>query len=396
MTTEHAAPTYTNTADLSEEAGDGDDAYLSYEEAEGYNALSPEEILQSVFMDMSMEEIQDLLEANGWNVERTLEALLKPPSESYQPTSDPGRQVCRHFLAGECLRSDCWYSHDPEALVCKFWLAGGCIKGDSCPFTHGGSLMGRAENAGYASSPLASTATKKAQPVATVEDFPALGAPKPASKPKIDFWGPTQKFVDVAKKPPSARPSAVSAAYTAPKPPNRRSTKLVDVKWVSTGDTLAASYLRYRQEAIDAAIQRNKLFQRATEAYLAGNKAAAKAFSLGAHRLNERVQELHRQAGQRIFESRNTTSSIKDGSQTIDLHGLHPDEAVEMVEASIARLKREMFTGRVVIVTGTGNHSRGQKAKVLPAIREYLYRVGLRAQEASMTDGRGGIFTLQI
>lgn len=139
------------------------------------------------------------------------------------------------------------------------------------------------------------------------------------------------------------------------------------------------------------------LLRRATEAYLSGNKAAAKAFSLGAHRLNERVQELHRQAGQRIFESRNTVSAQPSGSErVIDLHGLHPSEACEMLEVTIGRLQREGYSGHIVVITGTGHHSRGQKAKVLPAIREYLHGVGFRYEEGSMKDKRGGIFTIMI
>ncbi|KAJ3171841.1 hypothetical protein HDU87_008229 [Geranomyces variabilis] len=410
------SPRYTEPARVDsmeeEDLADADEAYLDYEEDEGYNALSPEEILQSVFMDLPIDEIRALLEANGWNVERTLEAILRPP----QPTNmapygagtltdsalmEPGRQVCRHFLAGECLRSDCWFSHDPEALICKFWLAGGCIKGSTCPFQHGTTIgsVARVETA-YVAPLLAqkAPASPKARQVSVDEEFPALGAAKPAARPKLDFWSPTQKFVDVAKKVPTTPRHALGAATFAPTTNiPRRSTKLVDAKWVATGDTLAASYARHRQDAIDAAIQRNKLFQRATEAYLAGNKAAAKAFSLGAHRLNERVQELHRHAGQKIFESRNSgPSSGASADSTIDLHGLHPTEAVEMLETSIAKLRRESFTGRLLIVTGAGHHSRGQKAKLLPAIRDYLYKSGLRAQEASMKDGKGGMFFLQI
>ncbi|KAJ3017370.1 hypothetical protein HKX48_003579 [Thoreauomyces humboldtii] len=398
-----AAPEFTPASYVAEDPDErGDDLYLEYEEEEGYNTFAPESVLQSVFLDMSMEEISNLLDANGWNVEKTLEAILKPPPATLEAVAAPyvpytpadGRTVCRHFLAGECLRSDCWFSHDPEALVCKFWLSGGCVKGDSCPFTHGGGLLASRASTTY-SPPATPPAPRGYQPPA-VDDFPALGPAKPPSAPKLDFWGPTKAFVDVAKqKPPTA--VAQTSAYTAPKVPHRRSTRLVETKWVATGDTLAATYARHRGDAISAAIQRNKLFQRATEAYLAGNKAAAKAFSLGAHRLNERVQELHRQAGQRIFETRNssTASHPSEGTRTVDLHGLHPDESVEMLQSQLAKLKRENFSGRVVIVTGTGHHSRGQKAKVLPAIREFLHKAGLRAEEATMSDSRGGMFVLQ-
>ncbi|TPX63216.1 hypothetical protein SpCBS45565_g06756 [Spizellomyces sp. 'palustris'] len=399
-----------DTSDTDDTGEDGDAAYLDYEESEGYNPFSPEEILQSVFMDLPVDEIQNMLAANGYSVEKTVEAILRPPApvpsssplptqsqgtgnSILQPFTQPGKQVCRHFLAGRCLRSDCWFSHDPEAMVCKFWLSGTCMKGDQCLFTHGNELVQRIE------SMTAPTSTGSPRQSLGGEDFPALTPSTPKKAPKIDFWGPTQKFVDVAKKKPVVQPAIVAAKQSAQSPvtSHRRSTKLVEAKWVSTGDTLAAMYARYRQEAIDAAIQRNKLFQRATEAYISGNKAAAKAFSLGAHRLNERVQELHRQAGVRIFEERNKAGTNSDpAGHMIDLHGLHPTEAVEMLEVTIGKLRREHFGGHVVAVTGTGHHSRGQKAKVLPAIRDYLHRVGLKAQEGTMRDGRGGMFTIQL
>ncbi|CAO3594021.1 unnamed protein product [Absidia cylindrospora] len=46
------------------------------------------------------------------------------------------RQVCRHYLAGECYRKDCWFAHDLEVKPCKFWLQGLCLKGDTCEFAH--------------------------------------------------------------------------------------------------------------------------------------------------------------------------------------------------------------------------------------------------------------------
>ncbi|KAI8822193.1 uncharacterized protein EV422DRAFT_614646, partial [Fimicolochytrium jonesii] len=395
--------------DVEPPADAADEEYLDYEEEHGYSTLSPEEILQSVFMDLPVEEIRDSLIANGWNVERTLETLLTPevphiqldanydrPTQTSTAISTQNvRPVCRHFLGGNCYRSDCWYSHDPEGLVCRYWLSGGCMKGTACPFTHGSDLLGRTTETAQRSHP---SIPQPARPPA--EDFPALSASKGPARAKLDFWGPTQKFVDVARKKPakgSLPPSVSNTNAPSALVPLKRSTTLVQAKWVSTGDTLAATYTQFRQEAIDAAIQRNKLFQRATQAYLSGNKAAAKAFSLGAHRMNERVEELHRQAGKRIYATRNASHTVNgNGDVQVDLHGLHPSEAVEMLESKIANLKRQNFSGRLIVVTGTGNHSRGQKAKLLPAIREYLQQKGLRAQESSMSDRRGGAFTINI
>lgn len=44
--------------------------------------------------------------------------------------------ICKHFVAGECYRSECFYSHDLEGHVCSFWAAGGCLRGSDCWFAH--------------------------------------------------------------------------------------------------------------------------------------------------------------------------------------------------------------------------------------------------------------------
>lgn len=38
--------------------------------------------------------------------------------------SQGDRRVCRYFLAGECRRADCRFSHNLEKALCRFWLKG--------------------------------------------------------------------------------------------------------------------------------------------------------------------------------------------------------------------------------------------------------------------------------
>ncbi|KAK0542717.1 hypothetical protein OC845_006484 [Tilletia horrida] len=44
-------------------------------------------------------------------------------------------RVCRYFLAGECRRFDCRFSHDLGRALCRFWLRGQCLN-DPCGFLH--------------------------------------------------------------------------------------------------------------------------------------------------------------------------------------------------------------------------------------------------------------------
>lgn len=41
-------------------------------------------------------------------------------------------RMCRYYLAGECRRADCRFSHDVDRALCRFWLRGQCAKGEQC------------------------------------------------------------------------------------------------------------------------------------------------------------------------------------------------------------------------------------------------------------------------
>ncbi|SAM03722.1 hypothetical protein [Absidia glauca] len=131
--------------------------------------------LSTLFKDRDEKELGQTLASFDYDVERTIEALLSSietpslstpiapvcpspppppivktaitPSTAAAITTTPSttsttigspkkRQVCRHYLAGECYRKDCWFAHDLEVKPCKFWLQGLCLKGDTCEFAH--------------------------------------------------------------------------------------------------------------------------------------------------------------------------------------------------------------------------------------------------------------------
>ncbi|KAH6571306.1 hypothetical protein BASA62_003957 [Batrachochytrium salamandrivorans] len=574
-----------------------EEAYWDMEESQGLNALSPHDVLQSIFVNIPFDHIQKVLEANMYNIESTMDYLLNnsersesnsgasaspnwpsltapsgPSSHALKTTpsllqstvvssgsspnpSSETKQVCRHFILGQCYRSDCWYSHDPDALVCKFWLQGRCFKGDECEFVHGDRLSDRisattnvqhsgadlqlssqsqpssSPDLGYSTKhqPAANLSnryipTSEPSPLASIglhlaaeEEFPSLvSVSKSNSNPastslsstpathiphskssshrsrattKIDFWGTTAKYNDVTKKPAPdpllhgrgageltaaaslalkgrrtiviggsgasfAKSAAAGTTWSSASSGGeswsntRDSTAAsyspigdrvhLNSKWVSTGDTLAASYVEYRHEAIEVALNRNKLFQRATEAFLAGNKAAARALSLSAKRLNDEVEQLHNIAAKKIFTARNASSALvqsgsssmaskaqpgsgigggggstatrkqlqhaqqsalllkQQQSHTIDLHGLHASEAILMLQSTIESLMKAKFVGELVIITGTGHHSRTHRAKVLPEVRSYLQQGGWRPAEGTLHDRRGGMLVIQI
>jgi hypothetical protein len=105
----------------------------SLEETEAENVgedMSTLQMMQTIFSDLSDEELQDTLARHDYDVDRAIESLLTKKSQVEPPVVAAGalaagvpkkRQVCRHFLAGECYRKDCWFVHDLQEKVCKFW-----------------------------------------------------------------------------------------------------------------------------------------------------------------------------------------------------------------------------------------------------------------------------------
>lgn len=114
----------------------------SMEEQQAENVgedMSALQMLESIFTDLNEAELTATLEEHGYDLDKTTEALfnrkqqqqqhesIQSPSTAESSTSTTTtptakkRQVCRHFLAGECYRKDCWFAHDLQVKVCKFW-----------------------------------------------------------------------------------------------------------------------------------------------------------------------------------------------------------------------------------------------------------------------------------
>jgi hypothetical protein len=218
-------------------------------EIDVYNTLSPAVLVQMLFSNMKPEQVENVLEQHHYNLDDTMDSLFNL-EDNPEGTKRQSKQVCRHFLLGQCYRSDCWYSHDPDVVLCKFWLKGRCYKGDQCEFSHGESID-QFSIPGQSGEPI------MAPP--KLEEFPALGGGKAVMKKTVvDFWAPTAQFSDTAKK-----PAPVKSAREQEQIRQLQKGKVVaDADWVTTGDTLSNSYLKFRTDAIEAALNRNRLFQK--------------------------------------------------------------------------------------------------------------------------------------
>jgi hypothetical protein len=94
-----------------------------------------------------------------------------------------------------------------------------------------------------------------------------------------------------------------------------------------------------------------------------------------------------------LYEERNkhlTSNGLDDSSEElyVDLHGLHPEEAVEYLERIL--LKHSMADRLLYAITGTGHHSKNGKDKVGKAVKVWLNEWKYVFREFSVPGERGG------
>ncbi|KAF7370823.1 hypothetical protein MSAN_00715900 [Mycena sanguinolenta] len=451
--------------------------------------MTPFDVLSSVFgSTLAPSELEEALAANGYDFDRAMAWLIDravptvpqqaPPQLRIQQmggrvtvvardpvgrgrgTQDPrgppryvngrpapgGNRVCRYFVAGECLRADCRFSHDLERALCRFWLRGTCAKQDNCEFLHHlpkdvdmsslSAAMSRA-NVPPGTGPLAMhTAALAVQ--APPDDFPALGVdgnkgrrgPYPYNDP-----GRTRFATAVKKQQPvaaatserevdptlAARREAMGygadnlyhrSAIVAPRASPRlklRPPSLLPT--LPTGEAVQSLYMAYRARALQLGAARNACLSRAADAWRRGDGAAAKRFSREGHELNEKMgKEMAIAAAKLVRERARVTEqavrqreagwsddpgdraargkSLWRGPRertecVLDLHGLHANEATEVLEEFLLALEHEHFYGLAYVIVGEEKHTGTQdagrgasRARLATGVREWVHRWG--------------------
>ncbi|KAJ3754135.1 hypothetical protein EV360DRAFT_52192 [Lentinula raphanica] len=379
-----------------------------------------------------------------------------------------GNRVCRYFVAGECLRADCRFSHDLERALCRFWLRGTCAKGENCEFLHHlpkdvdvqslNDILARAnlnsnnhhnQNYNNVHNP-------------PLDDFPVLGQTNGNDKNKRNAYAPgadtgRTRFAAAVKKPvqppsnlglPSMASNADSAArrealgasaaadlhhrsaIIAPRPsPRLRLRPPTLLPTLVTGESLNNMYMTYRSRALQLGQARNACLSRAADAWRRGDGAAAKRFSREGHDLNGKMSaEMRHAAGELVrqraleFEravrardlgwsddgaDRTTrgklagaglgvilgiaSTGVGDGKLTaeerteaaLDLHGLHANEATDVLEEFLLALEAEFFYGLAYIIVGEQKHTGTQdiargagRVRLATGVREWIHRWG--------------------
>ncbi|KAE8410538.1 hypothetical protein BDV36DRAFT_117822 [Aspergillus pseudocaelatus] len=177
-----------------------------------------------------------------------------------------------------------------------------------------------------------------------------------------------------------------AAAQSIPPPQN--------IPWLETGSRANQQYIKYRTEAIRHGTVRNKFLQSAAQAWNRNDARAAKALSLRGQAENEAMRKCHREAARQLYEERNkhiVNAGLDDTLEElyVDLHGLHPEEAIEYLEKILLKHANE---GRRVVyaITGTGHHSKNGKDKIGKAVKAWLNEWKYLFREFSVPGERGG------
>lgn len=174
-----------------------------------------------------------------------------------------------------------------------------------------------------------------------------------------------------------------SAAAMAIPPPS-------DIPWLETGTSVNKAYMEARQAAFKHGGLRNKFLQSAAQAWNRNDARGAKALSLRGQNENSLMREKHREAARALYEERNKHQTGTGKRELyVDLHGLHPEEAVEYLSTC---LQDQAKAGRpVYAICGTGHHSKNGKDKVGKAIRTFLNEWRYAFREFSVPGDRNNV-----
>jgi hypothetical protein len=129
----------------------------------------------------------------------------------------------------------------------------------------------------------------------------------------------------------------------------------------------SADWRRVRHEAYCVGQARAQCVSLAVAAYGRRDHSAGRALLLRGKQLKVRYERLNMMA-MHALEKENGTEHL----HTLDLHGFHVEEAVDVLHRRLVLLRRQ-YVGRLRVIVGRGLHSRNQgHSVVFPRVLEFL------------------------
>ncbi|XP_031573521.1 NEDD4-binding protein 2-like isoform X2 [Actinia tenebrosa] len=137
-------------------------------------------------------------------------------------------------------------------------------------------------------------------------------------------------------------------------------------------------YEDFRAEANTHYKLRDECFRKAAFAFSKKQGQLAQFYASQGHMHTEEIRQANRRAAARILEHKNSNGD----QNSLDLHGLHVDEALMALEEKLIFSDWPKDRPRYLsVITGRGIHSKQGKAKIKPAVLEYLQRNNYRFEE---------------
>ncbi|EDO49717.1 predicted protein, partial [Nematostella vectensis] len=142
--------------------------------------------------------------------------------------------------------------------------------------------------------------------------------------------------------------------------------------------TEESEYADFRAEAAIHYQLRDECFKKAALAFSKKQGQLAQFYASQGRIHSEKIKQANDRAAARILENTNTGHD----KYSLDLHGLHVTEALRALSERLTHQESSKNRPRYIsVVTGRGNHSRGGKAKIKPAVLEYLRQHDYRHEQ---------------
>ncbi|CBZ29341.1 conserved hypothetical protein [Leishmania mexicana MHOM/GT/2001/U1103] len=140
---------------------------------------------------------------------------------------------------------------------------------------------------------------------------------------------------------------------------------------------------RLRKEADELAQKRSRLFGEATKMREAGDHESANKLVAMAKKAGEDMKARHCEAALAIAKHNNEGKG--KGENYFDMHGLHVEEAMEMLTVRMAKLEEKPVgsTTELEVIPGAGHHSAPGAQKLKHATLEYLRLKGYWYEEVN-------------
>ncbi|WFD20344.1 hypothetical protein MCAP1_002588 [Malassezia caprae] len=337
-----------------------------------------------VRMTRASQTIQAALERSHYDVSAAMQALRDAHMAgtdvaSIETPTQSAMRVCRFFLAGECRRSDCRFSHDLNKALCRFWLRGHCLN-DPCGFLHDYDAL-----------------SKLAQSMVVAPAPPAPApAPEPVVRPRLAAsqspWAMAAKSAPSSSAPvrmsrastgPAVRAAPGQSARVPLRPPSLLPT-------LATGHVLAmdTGKIRAAQPKTQDAWATTQVLLRERHARISEQLKVAAGGDAGGWGSSAQASDEPGARGLRgrwiggrlglcLGVARRATAgpslSLDERTEAmLDLHGLHVSEALDACEQFLLALPAEGFRGLCYLCVGAGKHSARSQGKLNAQVREFL------------------------